>query len=108
MSGRRRGWRGINFAVSIYPESDDEVAPPPPSYMSGMERRRKSVFAESYEPGDDDAAVEKVISCSQSYPWNENEVPLKRLLSVISKICHTSVFKALIKEAFCTPRFLYM
>ena len=25
-----------------------------------MDRRRKSVFAESYEPGEDDGAVEKV------------------------------------------------
>ena len=25
-----------------------------------MDRRRKSVFAESYEPGEDDSAVEKV------------------------------------------------
>lgn len=44
----------------LYLESDDEVAPPP-SYMAGMERRRKSVFAESYEPGEDDEAVEKVL-----------------------------------------------
>ena len=28
--------------------------------MAGMDRRRKSVFAESYEPGDEDEAVEKV------------------------------------------------
>ena len=39
-------------------ESEDELAPPA-SYKAGMDRRRKSVFAESYEPGKDDEAVEK-------------------------------------------------
>ena len=33
----------------------------PASYRAGMDRRRKSVFAESYEPGEDDGAVEKVL-----------------------------------------------
>lgn len=39
---------------------DDEELAPPPSYRASMDRRRKSVFAESYEPGADDEASEKV------------------------------------------------
>lgn len=42
-------------------DSDDDLAPPP-SYRSAMDRRRKSVFAESYEPGKDDEASEKVFT----------------------------------------------
>ena len=56
----------IFLTLSFYTvlvESDDDYAPPP-SYMAGMDRRRKSVFAESYEPGQDDEAVEKVC-----YGW---------------------------------------
>ena len=51
----------ISVLVCITSESDDEdFEPPPASYRASMDRRRKSVFAESYEPGDDDSAVEKV------------------------------------------------
>ena len=50
------------YTVSVT-ESDDEMAPPP-SYRAGMDRRRKSVFAESYEPVEDDESVEKVIHYS--------------------------------------------
>ena len=46
--------------MAVTSESDDEMAPPP-SYRAGMDRRRKSVFAESYEPGNEDELVEKVI-----------------------------------------------
>ena len=41
--------------------SGDEIEPPQ-SYRDSMNRRRKSVFAESYEPGEENAAVEKVIN----------------------------------------------
>lgn len=41
--------------------------------MAGMERRRKSVFAESYEPGEDDEAVEKVIQASLILSCTEGE-----------------------------------
>lgn len=48
--------------MAPYLDSEDEdFEPPPASYRAGMDRRRKSVFAESYEPGDDDTAVEKVV-----------------------------------------------
>lgn len=50
------------FEISsrLLTDSDDEEIEPPPSYRANMDRRRKSVFAESYEPGEEDAAVEKV------------------------------------------------
>ena len=41
---------------------DDEDLEPPPSYRNNMGSRRRSVFCESYEPGEEDAAVERV-SC---------------------------------------------
>ncbi len=48
--------------ISLCADSEDEgFEPPPASYRAAMDLRRKSVFAESYEPGDDDSAVEKVI-----------------------------------------------
>lgn len=46
--------------MSTLGSDDEDFEPPPASYRAGMDRRRKSVFAESYEPGDDDSAVEKV------------------------------------------------
>lgn len=49
--------------MTVEPASDDEDddLAPPPSYRAGMDRRRRSVFAESYEPGEDDQAAEKVV-----------------------------------------------
>ena len=55
-------------------DSGDEELEPPPSYRAKMDRRRKSVFAESYEPGEDDSAVEKVppiyIACGECRALN--------------------------------------
>ncbi len=53
------GWLLFCSLLVAVTESDEEMAPPP-SYRAGMDRRRKSVFAESYEPGDD-GPVEKVL-----------------------------------------------
>ena len=52
----------LSHTHSIQIDSGDEELEPPPSYRANMDRRRKSVFAESYEPGEDDSAVEKVSS----------------------------------------------
>ena len=41
-------------------DDDEEDLEPPPSYRNSMGSRRRSVFCESYEPGEDDAAVERV------------------------------------------------
>lgn len=51
----------------LWVDSDDDFEPPPASYRAGMDRRRKSVFAESYEPGEDDGAVEKVGIRTQNW-----------------------------------------
>lgn len=50
----------VHGSVLFFAEESDEEVSPPASYMAGMERRRKSVFAESYEPGDGDEASDKV------------------------------------------------
>lgn len=47
------------------PDSDEDEIGLPPSYREGMGRRRKSVFAESYEPGEEDAAMERVCESVQ-------------------------------------------
>ena len=40
-------------------EDEDDLMPPP-SYRENMGHRRRSVFAESYEPDEEDAATERV------------------------------------------------
>ena len=61
---------GLLNSCMLGEESDEEVAPPP-SYMAGMDRRRKSVFAESYEPGEGDEAVERVSWCQSFSNFKE-------------------------------------
>lgn len=60
-------------------DSGDEELEPPPSYRAKMDRRRKSVFAESYEPGEEDSAVEKVV-----HPKTDEQ--RQRLAEAVSKI----------------------
>lgn len=54
-----------SFLASLPPcciASDDDEIMPPPSYRQNMDRRRKSVFAESYEPGKESDTIERVSS----------------------------------------------
>ncbi len=47
---------------------------PPASYRANMGLRRKSVFAETYEPDEDDAAVQKVSAHNGRRPSTENVI----------------------------------
>ena len=57
-------FRFKNFNFCLSPLDSDEEIEPPQSYRDNMNLRRKSVFAESYETGEEGTAVEKVFVLS--------------------------------------------